>query len=76
MSLLPAGIDPSDQIEIEWDRTDKRTRVVARLGGARFIVKTDDESSHLVPWLVASAPQILEAAWAAIENNDAQEAPW
>lgn len=72
---LPPGLDPSDEIEISWKRGKKHTKVIATLGGATFTVKTDDESASLVPWLVASANQILEAAYAAIEASEKDDEP-
>lgn len=66
---LPPGVDPSDQIEISWKR-GKKTKVVASLGGATIKIITDDESAERVPWLVASLPQILEAAWASINDQE------
>lgn len=76
---LPDGVGPDDEIALVWERAeDGTTRVTAELGGASITVVTDEESSDLVPWLVASMPQILETAWAAIDqpqDTDQQEAP-
>ena len=67
---IPPGLDPTDEIEISWKRGKKKTKVIATLGGATFTITTDDESASLVPWLVGSANQILEAAYDAIEASE------
>ena len=73
-AVLPAGLEPSDEIEVNWAREGKKTTVTIKLGKAKIVVSTTPKSAGLVPWLVASLPQILEAAWAAMDD-DAQEAP-
>lgn len=70
MIPLPAGLTETDEIDIEWVKDDGRTMVTAALGDATIIVETGTEGASVVPWLVASLPQILEAAWAAIESTE------
>lgn len=71
ISALPEGIDGDDEIVVLW-KTDEdgNTEVTSQLGGAKVVITTDEESVHLVPWLVASAPQVLDAAWSQIEAQN------
>lgn len=72
--ILPEGISPEDEIAVLWHRDeDGNTKIVAELGGAKVTIETDENSVPLVPWLVASTPNILEAAWQAIEGGNEQQ---
>lgn len=70
MSALPPELDPGDEIEISWDRDVLSTRVVATLGEASITVECSEDGAVIVPWLVTAMPNILEAAWAAIEAEE------
>jgi hypothetical protein len=71
VTALPPGIGPDDLIAVTWHNDlEGMTRVVAELGGAKITIETDQDSIELVPWLVASAPKVLEAAWAEIERQE------
>lgn len=69
MTNLPPGIDPEDEINVTWEHTDDGIRVVASLGEASITVEASPDAIERLPWLAASLPQILEAAWAQIEQN-------
>lgn len=73
-TTLPNGAVVDDEISLEWEVDDDRTMVTASLGDATIIVETGPEGAEVVPWLVASMPQILETAWAAIETNEQETA--
>ena len=76
MTALPPSIEPDDEIAITWRRNERRTKIKASLGGASVVIRVDHGADQTVPWLVAALPNILEAAWAAIENDTTnQEAP-
>lgn len=69
-AALPPGIDPDDEISVTWEtQEDGSTIVTSQLGGASIVVRTTEESAHLVPWLVAATPNILEAAWHEVEKQ-------
>ena len=70
---LPPGIAPEDEIALTWKNTEKGVKVVATLGGATIVVKTSHEDADKVPWLAAALPNILEAAWDAIEKDSQEE---
>lgn len=74
MTALPAGLSASDEVMVTWDNGEGGTEVVITLGGAKVTVFTDHESAELVPWIVASLPNILTQAWDAIEAAEDQEA--
>jgi hypothetical protein len=69
MTALPPDIAPDDEIQVTWERDDVSTKVTATLGEATITVESSHEAGPTVPWLVASLPNILEAAWAAIEAD-------
>lgn len=73
MTALPPEISPNDEVEVSWVRDEFSTRVIATLGEASVTVETSEDGAPLIPWLVAAMPSVLEAAWAAIENDDKSE---
>jgi hypothetical protein len=75
MSELPGGLEPSDEIEVTWERDEFSTKVTATLGEASIVVETSEDGSPIVPWMVAALPSILEAAWSAIESENDPEEP-
>ena len=70
---LPEGLSPDDEIEVTWERDDISTKVTVNLGEVTITVETTEASAPLVPLLVAAMPNILEAAWDAIDEGDNQE---
>ena len=70
MTALPPEIDPGDEIEITWGRDQFSTKVTATLGEASVTVEASEDGAQTVPWLIAAMPNILEAAWAAIEADE------
>lgn len=74
MSILPPGIAADDEIAIVWDMTGETLLVTASLGDARITVESaTEESVELIPWLIASLPDIMNAAWDAIESQDQED---
>ena len=71
--MLPEGIDSTDEIELSSELEDGRWLVTATLGTTTIMTETDVASVETLPWLVASLPQILETAWAAIETQLSEE---
>lgn len=75
-SALPPDVEPDDEIAVTWRQNERRTKIKASLGGVSIVIRTDYGSEERVPWVIAALPNILEAAWAAIENDTTnQEAP-
>lgn len=70
MSSLPPDVDPQDEIEVTWTSDEHSTKVVATLGEASVSVECSEDGAQIVPWLIASMPQILETAWDAIEAEE------
>lgn len=70
---LPGAPRDDEDIEITWERKGDSTKVSATLRKTKVTVKTKSNDADTVPWLLAAMPQVLEAAWASIEN--AKEAP-
>lgn len=70
MTALPPEIDPGDEIEVTWDRDEFSTKVTATLGEVSVTVEASEDGAQTVPWLIAALPNILEAAWAAIEADE------
>lgn len=68
--MLPEGLSEKDEIELEWGIDGDRTMVTASLGDATIIVETGPRGAPIVPWLVASLPQLLETAWAELEGDE------
>lgn len=72
--LLPSGIEPEDEIAVSWKTSEEGVTIDITLGGASVTVASSYDSTETVPWIVASLPQILEAAWAEIEKTLPEEA--
>lgn len=70
MTDLPPAIDPSDEIEVTWERDELSTKVVATLGEASVSVECSHDGAQILPWLLSAMPNVLEAAWAALEEVD------
>lgn len=70
MTALPPELDPGDEIEVTWARDEFSTKVTATLGEASVTVEASEDGSQIVPWLITAMPNILEAAWAAIEAEE------
>lgn len=70
MSALPPEISPDDEVEVVWERDEFSTRVTATLGEATIVIETSEDGTAVLPWLVAALPNILESAWAAIDNDE------
>lgn len=70
MTMLPPGISEVDELEIEWTRDERGATVTVSLGEVTIIVDTPYTSVEITPWLVAALPNAMEAAWAAIEQED------
>lgn len=70
MTALPPELDPGDEIEVTWDRDEFSTKVTATLGEASVTVEASEDGAQIVPWLITAMPNILEAAWAAIEADE------
>lgn len=66
---MPEGVTPDDEIAVSWEGTDEGTRVIASLGEASVTVDCSPDGAHIVPWLIAAMPSVLEAAWDAIDNQ-------
>ena len=67
---LPEGLTPETGFEVDWERDDESTTVTVELAGVTILVDVKHESVELAPWVIAALPQIMEAAWAAIEQED------
>jgi hypothetical protein len=67
---LPDGLDPDTEFGVEWERDDESTTITVELAGVTILVDVKHESAELAPWVIAALPQIMEAAWAAIEQED------
>jgi hypothetical protein len=65
--LIPEGIEQDDEIALTWERDEDGVKIVAVLGECSIKLETSYEGADVLPWLVASLPNILEQAWAAIE---------
>lgn len=74
MIELPPDVEPDDEVEVNWERDEYSTKVVATLGEASITIECSEEGAETVPWLVAALPNILNQAWQAIEaDEDNQE---
>lgn len=69
--ILPEGITEDDEIEVDWVRKGKKTIVTIQLGKAKIVVSTTPKSADALQWLVASLPQVLNAAYDQIEAQEA-----
>ena len=67
---LPDGLDPDTEFAVEWERDEESTTVSVDLAGVTILVDVKHESANLAPWVIAALPQIMEAAWAAIEQEE------
>ena len=70
MTMLPPSVSPDDEIDVQWERDELSTKVTIVLGEASIVVETSEDGASTVPWLVAALPSVLEAAWAAIEQEE------
>jgi hypothetical protein len=74
MTILPPGVQEGDEIAMTWERNEDGIKIVACLGEASITVESSYDAVETVPWLAASLPNILEAAYDALENESPQEA--
>lgn len=65
---MSAEVDESDQVEIGSELEDGVWSVSISLGQTTILVETNTEDIDSLPILVDAMSQILEAAWAAIEQ--------
>lgn len=70
MITVPEGIDPEDEISILWEYTADGTRVTASLGDCKIVVESEDGSDAAIV-LVQSLPAIMNAAYDAMNEEDA-----
>lgn len=70
MTALPPEIQPGDEIAVTWERMEDGVKVSAVLGDASIDLSCAYDAVETLPWLVAALPNILEAAWAAIEADE------
>lgn len=70
MTALPPEVDPDDEIAVTWERGDEGVVITAALGEAVITVSASYDAEYAVPWLVAAMPNVLGAAWAAIEAQE------
>lgn len=70
MTILPESIDPEDEISILWEHTDEGARVTASLGDAKIVVESEEGSEACVV-LVQALPAIMNAAYDAMEQEEA-----
>lgn len=67
---LPPGLEGDAETEVSWERGESGTLVTVTLGDVTIMIDTTHEAASTVPWLVAALPNVLEAAWAVIEQEE------
>lgn len=70
LAALPEGLEPGMEAEIEWERDDTSATVTVELNGVTIMVDVPYDKVDTAPWLVAALPDIMAAAWDAIEQED------
>jgi hypothetical protein len=73
MSALPPEVGEDEEIAVTWEPDDLSIRINVVMGEVAITVDSSYDAVPKVPFLVGALPQILEAAWAAIENEQSEE---
>lgn len=70
---LPAGLEPGDEIAVEYEHNEDEAQVTATLGAVKIEMTFDPDNPELLSWLLAAVPGVLSAVSAAIEKENASE---
>lgn len=71
--VLPPGVQEGDEISMTWERNEDGVKIVSVLGESSITVESSYDAIETLPWLCASLPTILDAAWDAIEASESPQ---